>query len=104
MRTPLLLLISFYLVCIHSNAQIAHFELYQKVGVTVGLENDIAVDSEGNIYLPHQKLQKFTPKGKVIHKDPLCEIDFKGYNGYKITFDTKDNLYAISYSVSKLSK
>ncbi|WP_299986705.1 IPT/TIG domain-containing protein [uncultured Pontibacter sp.] len=104
MRTTLLLLVILLVANTYSRAQIANFDLYQKVGVTVGLEEDIAVDSEGNIYLPHQKLQKFTPKGKVIHKDPLCEIDFRGYNGYKITFDTKDNLYALSYSVSKLSK
>ncbi|EJF10157.1 NHL repeat containing protein, partial [Pontibacter sp. BAB1700] len=104
MRTTLLLLTFFFFACIQTNAQIAHFELYQKVGVTVGLENDIAVDSEGNIYLPHQKLQKFTPEGKVIHKDPLCDIDFRGYNSYRIAFDAKGNLYALSYSVSKLSK
>ncbi|MDO6388766.1 IPT/TIG domain-containing protein [Pontibacter sp. BT731] len=104
MRTTLLLLISFFFICIQSNAQIANFDLYQKVGITVGLENDIAVDSEGNIYLPHQKLQKFTPEGRVIHKDPLCDIDFRGYNSYRIAFDAKGNLYALSYSVSKLSK
>ncbi|QHL85957.1 T9SS type A sorting domain-containing protein [Nibribacter ruber] len=99
------------LLCVpicHLKAQLADFDLHQRVGLAVHRPYSLETDSKGNVYLQSMAgtITKMTPSGKIVHDFKLNGISesFLKQSLYHLYIDSKDHLYIINHSQGTISK
>ncbi|MFD2245719.1 DUF7619 domain-containing protein [Pontibacter ruber] len=93
------------------NAQIPRFELAAKVGVQVNAPEDVAVDSQGNIYYASTSgpVVKFRYHENLGIEDHTYQpeglfSESEEFGQYDIALDRYDNLYAVSFTYARVAK
>ncbi|WP_205504367.1 DUF7619 domain-containing protein [Rufibacter psychrotolerans] len=101
---PLLCFLFLLLLWVPGYGQAPAFELHKRVGAIIGMPDDIAIDSKGDIYVTDFYIRKFSQDGQVYHDFKPENLDHNRYGAFRITLDQHDNLYVVSYSNSKIAK
>ncbi|WP_299762541.1 NHL repeat-containing protein [uncultured Pontibacter sp.] len=111
MRTALrlaVLLLLFLTEITFAQSSIPGFVLNNRVGVKVDEPEDVAVDSQGNVYFVDRgKVKKFHYHEFLGIEDITYvphELNRENYGTYDIALDQYDNLFVVSYTYSKVAK